>query len=785
MTWSDLHRAKQLVDGLLQLDAPGRADAELRRLREAVAECKEASSTPAQMAAVFHLEDVLHWEETSVRLWPVAKNEIGVRLTEVKQYLGDWPALSEKLNRLHHAWINSAALEGQDNSGPSQFCPEAQPILTSGLAWPEAETLNSCLQYAREAPGEDWQRFHDYVARNRAELAKLQTSLAAELARVVDLATPRRAVSRIQHVLVVEDHPGWQAKVTRVVSETIADLGPIAVTAVGNCVAAREFAKENERHGILAICDLALPEQTGVPHERNGLTLIDDLSKYPRCKIIALTSHSHLDLHFAGLERHLQDFFLKERDDWATELGDRLRALLTPLSPKRLPVIVPAFDAKRILVDGIPVELSPLAFAFVDALAFGYPATQDEFLRMTTHYWSDAARMAPLRRQAMSAQELKTVACWREVTDLKADFADFKEVTLDKHQQQVRDYISEISACLRNNFRHFGIDVAAEEFIQIEGTGTDQSYRLAGPAVVCDTPEQFFRQRRPFRILVVEDNPTWRGRLRATLEGLAVGEVFEAATYEEALKQACAWRPNLISLDLEIPRNGASRPENGVNLRKELTRTLGSGDVGSPSFLVLTAHDLPWLRQEIARLAPGPDFPTAANKFQTLDLLRRRVDARAIFLKQDGDAALQQVFREAWRVLQEHRTGGGWRHDGPKTLHTIDVRVDETWDLRIDGRKMSNKARGQNRARDHDLLTVLALYANVFLRGQAILDHWAEKQMLAKNDVKNPRQLLTERVQFLREQMAEQLSIEPAEAKDILAENDGGYALRGHVRLTT
>src|SRR5207249_2618966 len=148
--------------------------------------------------------------------------------------------------------------------------------------------------------------------------------------------------------------------------------------------------------------------------------------------------------------------------------------------------------------------------------------------------------------------------------------------------------------------------------------------------------EQYFQQRRPFRILIVEDNPDWRARLRTVLQRLAPCELSEAGTYEEAIEQARAYRPNLISLDLEIPRDGMSQPENGIDLRRQLTRELGGEETG-PSFLVLTAHDVPWLRQELVRLVPGPDIPGTAGRLQVLDLLRRRVDARAICLKQEGE----------------------------------------------------------------------------------------------------------------------------------------------------
>lgn len=789
MSWNDLHRAKQLLDSLLHLRTEGSADTDLRSLREAVTKAREQARTPAQMAAVMHLEDVLNWEESSVCLFSLGKNEISVRLEEVKQQLAGKPALRDKLSMLHHAWLNSAILDHKQGGQISSWLElDALPPLPPGLVWPDAETLDALFPGVRTGESQPRQDLQNYVERHLQALRELEERLAAELYRVVNLTTPRRAVRKVQHILVVEDHSGWRAEVTKVANQAIFDLGPIAVTAVGDCAAARAFAEAHTKEGILAICDLGLPAQPGGdPHESHGLALIEDLSGPSQCRILALTSHSQLDLYFVRLGRHLQDFLLKERETWPEELTERLHAQLAPLSSERLAVVVPAFDATRILVGGIPVELNPLAFAIVDALAFGYPSSRDQFLRLTTRYWNSATPAVPKKQAGMTAEELKIVICWREVTDLKADFMgdsheeNQRQAQLAEHQRQVRHFVAEIRTAVRDAFSHFGVDIIAEDFIRIEGSGEQQRYRLAGPAVVCDTPEQFFQQDHPFRILIVEDDPDWRARIRSVLQYLAPCELLEAGTYEEALERARTFQPDLISLDLEIPRDGVPRPENGLDLRKELTLLLG-GEEASPSFLVLTAHDVPWLRQELVRLVPGPDIPPAAGPLQVVDLLRRRVNARAICLKQDDESALQQVLREAWRVLQEHRTGGGWQYDAAGPLHKLEVHVDDAWGLRIDGRDVPQKARGSNRRRDQALVKVLALYSNVFLRGQAILDYWAEHHMLGPKDVKNPRQLLKERIQFLRECIAEQLPGSGEDAKRVLAERKGGYALCGHVQ---
>lgn len=60
-------------------------------------------------------------------------------------------------------------------------------------------------------------------------------------------------------------------------------------------------------------------------------------------------------------------------------------------------------------------------------------------------------------------------------------------------------------------------------------------------------------ERPILRVLVVDDHPMVREGLRSMLSGGAVQVVGEAATGEEAIRQAVGLEPDLVLLDLELP----------------------------------------------------------------------------------------------------------------------------------------------------------------------------------------------------------------------------------------
>ncbi|WP_432482948.1 response regulator [Kineococcus esterisolvens] len=86
----------------------------------------------------------------------------------------------------------------------------------------------------------------------------------------------------------------------------------------------------------------------------------------------------------------------------------------------------------------------------------------------------------------------------------------------------------------------------------------------------------------PVRVLLVDDDPLVRAALRMVLGGLDdVTVAGEAADGEEALSLAAVTRPDVVLLDVRMPRR------DGVSATRELTASRGSADPG-PRVVVLT-----------------------------------------------------------------------------------------------------------------------------------------------------------------------------------------------------
>src|SRR5215472_15316094 len=83
----------------------------------------------------------------------------------------------------------------------------------------------------------------------------------------------------------------------------------------------------------------------------------------------------------------------------------------------------------------------------------------------------------------------------------------------------------------------------------------------------------------PPRILIADDNPTFRKALRHLLEGVDHWEIIEAAEGNDAVTKSVETRPDLILLDLAMPE------KDGFTAAREISQLLP----GTP-ILMCTMH---------------------------------------------------------------------------------------------------------------------------------------------------------------------------------------------------
>jgi two-component system, chemotaxis family, protein-glutamate methylesterase/glutaminase len=134
---------------------------------------------------------------------------------------------------------------------------------------------------------------------------------------------------------------------------------------------------------------------------------------------------------------------------------------------------------------------------------------------------------------------------------------------------------------------------------------------------------------QPLRVLIVDDSRFVRRVLRSVLERSADFVVAgEAADGEEGLTQARALRPDVISLDLDMPKL------NGLAMLRQLRR---ESDVP-----VVLVTGLPALAADDAR---------AATELKVGGLVVKTFSDRSIDLSVFADELIDTL-REAWAVAQ-------------------------------------------------------------------------------------------------------------------------------------
>jgi DNA-binding NarL/FixJ family response regulator len=97
-------------------------------------------------------------------------------------------------------------------------------------------------------------------------------------------------------------------------------------------------------------------------------------------------------------------------------------------------------------------------------------------------------------------------------------------------------------------------------------------------------------------VLVVDDDGGFRRQLRRLLSGAAEVQVVEAAEGEEAVRLAAALQPEVVLMDIAMPRTDGLEATRRIKAARELTKVI-----------VLTVHDEEAYRRA-ARQSGADDF---------------------------------------------------------------------------------------------------------------------------------------------------------------------------------
>ncbi len=152
---------------------------------------------------------------------------------------------------------------------------------------------------------------------------------------------------------------------------------------------------------------------------------------------------------------------------------------------------------------------------------------------------------------------------------------------------------------------------------------------------------------RPIRVILADDHPLVRLGIQAMLANRAnIRVVAEAASGHEAVKLACAVKPDIALLDINMPGLG------GFGVAKELRKRLPSCRV-----IILSMHeDREYARQAVAAGAKG-----YIQKDSAPEVLRRAIETvhsgRTFFSDEASRALLADVVEAGGRMSEADADG--------------------------------------------------------------------------------------------------------------------------------
>jgi DNA-binding NarL/FixJ family response regulator len=121
------------------------------------------------------------------------------------------------------------------------------------------------------------------------------------------------------------------------------------------------------------------------------------------------------------------------------------------------------------------------------------------------------------------------------------------------------------------------------------------------------------------RVLLVDDEATFRAQLRRILSDYGVAVVGEAGTGQQAVELANRLRPDVVLMDLRMPGM------DGITATRLLLAALPSTRV-----IVLSAYDDPTLRSEADRAGAFAYLPKGCRASEIVEVIARAAPHRVV-----------------------------------------------------------------------------------------------------------------------------------------------------------
>lgn len=509
--------------------------------------------------------------------------------------------------------------------------------------------------------------------------------IGGSLAAIRETEQPE-LTERVPQVLVIEDDRSWCGAIVGMLQ----GLGLAGITRVASDAGTAAGALADAPDGTIVLIDLGLPAE---PSGDGGLRTADevlasaagasdDLDRDGPDGLLGTTTARVIDLdaglrlmrEFSGRGRKLRFIvltgaanysdavraalaagvnpwdYIQKGHDWREQLASRMQVAVAGTAPILPRVQVLRSTVRVARVDDVEVELDHKPY-----VVFEYLAARAPHWCPVDQMRADLTSPGPMDiTPPIGKQDLEMAKRGEQ------PFPSPYQLLSEKHLQ---DYIYEIRRAVDNAFTHVGGRCDADRLVEYQDAPA--AYRLKAQAELVDHFAAGGTSAGPMSVLVVEDAEEWSKLVSEALSRLGF-DVRRAATLEDAQAAVEDTVPDLISLDLQIPR---TRAELG---------TPAADESNSLAFL-------DWLSERTDGIRVAVLTSIEWKDSVMLGFLRRGV--RVVdFISKGWTDPIERLERSLWRLMMERQRGARLiAPDAQFRLHSIEVDTDDASAFLVDG----------------------------------------------------------------------------------------------------
>ena len=460
------------------------------------------------------------------------------------------------------------------------------------------------------------------IARLRNLCETYQNSINDLLKWVNNLESRRAKITndneqaKYQQIIVIEDDETWREKMLLPLLRK--EFPVMDLLSAKDYLEARELLQKS-KHSAIVLVDLGLPPAV---EKCLGLELLKEfIVVKPMSKFIVLTAAQNYDgicrqALMAGLSPH--NYAFKDPEHWEEEVITRVYTSMQPtLCVHRIEVY--EYTGRLISIDGVGIEMEHNPFRLFTFLAHN-------------------------SRRKWTTKEIIS-----EVTGYPYYiFDDPGEGT----PQGIANYFYDIRQSIAKAFISAQQPIDPSEVIKTDTDTEETRYYLTSKPIIYEAFENISHVANQLSVLVVEDDPRYAQIIVSTLKSKGLScEI--ASSVIEAKQKIDAFTPQIVTLDLQLPRNQGESVEKPLGLEV-----------------------LDYLKEHIIEAKVA-----VLTNIEWQDDIRLKINLSGVhirdYISKAWDHAIERLVQSVWRIILELEYGLAFAsiEEPPETHH---IKLDDS-----------------------------------------------------------------------------------------------------------